>query len=107
MYLDTAEEKMLRAIVQSAVASAAAGRPFAGEFRHYRISATRLQVNEEGIAEVEVRVVPAVAEWLALVPCRDDGHAFALAHALREAYSCEFNFIAGEIAHHEKLGRPD
>lgn len=28
-------------------------------------------------------------------------------HALREAYSCEFNFIAGEIAHHEKLGRPD
>jgi ABC-type Mn2+/Zn2+ transport system ATPase subunit len=28
-------------------------------------------------------------------------------HALREAYSCEFNFIAGEIAHHEKLGRHD
>jgi len=28
-------------------------------------------------------------------------------HALREAYSCEFNFIAGEIAHHEKLGHPD
>ena len=28
-------------------------------------------------------------------------------HALLEAYSCEFNFIAGEIAHHEKLGRPD
>jgi len=27
-------------------------------------------------------------------------------HALREAYSCEFNFIAGEIAHHDKLGRP-
>jgi hypothetical protein len=57
MYLDAAEEKMLRAIVQSAVASAAAGRPFAGEFRHYRISAARLQVNEEGIAEVEVRIV--------------------------------------------------
>ncbi len=28
-------------------------------------------------------------------------------HALREAYSCEFNFLAGEIAHHEKLGRSD
>jgi zinc transport system ATP-binding protein len=28
-------------------------------------------------------------------------------HALLEAYSCEFNFIAGEIAHHEKLGRHD
>ena len=26
-------------------------------------------------------------------------------HALREAYSCEFNFLAGEIAHHERLGR--
>lgn len=48
-----------------------------------------LFVGSEGtlgvIAEVEVRVVPAVAEWLALVPCRDDGHAFALADALREA----------------------
>ena len=57
MYLDAAEEKMLRAIVQSAVAAAAAGRPFAGEFRHYRISATRLQVNEEGVAKVEARIV--------------------------------------------------
>jgi len=38
MYLDAAEEKMLRAIVQSAVVSAAAGRPFVGEFRHYKIS---------------------------------------------------------------------
>ena len=57
MYLDAAEEKMLRAIVQSAVAAAAAGHPFAGEFRHYRISATRLQVNEEGVAEVEARIV--------------------------------------------------
>ena len=27
-------------------------------------------------------------------------------HALREAYSCEFDFLAGEIAHHEHLGRP-
>ena len=26
-------------------------------------------------------------------------------HALREAYSCEFNFLAGELAHHERLGR--
>jgi ABC-type Mn2+/Zn2+ transport system ATPase subunit len=26
-------------------------------------------------------------------------------HALLEAYSCEFNFLAGEIAHHERLGR--
>jgi ABC-type Mn2+/Zn2+ transport system ATPase subunit len=25
-------------------------------------------------------------------------------HALREAYSCEFNFLAGEIAHHERHG---
>ena len=57
MYLDAAEEKMLRAIVQSAVASAAAGRPFAGEFRHYKISATCLQVNEEGVAKVEARIV--------------------------------------------------
>ena len=57
MYLDAAEEKMLRAIVQSAVASAAAGHPFAGAFRHYRISAARLQVNAEGIAKVEARIV--------------------------------------------------
>jgi ABC-type Mn2+/Zn2+ transport system ATPase subunit len=26
-------------------------------------------------------------------------------HALREAYSCEFNFLAGEIAHHDRAGR--
>jgi ABC-type Mn2+/Zn2+ transport system ATPase subunit len=26
-------------------------------------------------------------------------------HALREAYHCEFDFLAGEIAHHERLGR--
>ena len=25
-------------------------------------------------------------------------------HAIREAYSCEFNFIAGELAHHEGGG---
>lgn len=27
-------------------------------------------------------------------------------HALREAYSCEFDFLAGEIAHHEHHGGP-
>ncbi len=26
-------------------------------------------------------------------------------HAIREAYSCEFDFLAGEIAHHERVGR--
>jgi zinc transport system ATP-binding protein len=25
-------------------------------------------------------------------------------HAIREAYSCEFDFIAGELAHHEHEG---
>ena len=60
MDLDAAEEKMLRAIVHSAVASAAAGRPFVGEFRHYRISASRWQVNEEGVAKVAVRVLDDV-----------------------------------------------
>ena len=57
MFLDAAEEKMLRAIVQSAVASAAAGYPFAGTFRQYRISAARLRMNEAGIAEVEAWIV--------------------------------------------------
>ncbi len=28
-------------------------------------------------------------------------------HAIREAYSCEFDFLAGEIAHHEGRGHPD
>ena len=60
MYLDAAEEKMLRAIVQSAVASAAGGRSFAGEFRHYVISAKCLQVNDEGLAQVEARVIHRV-----------------------------------------------
>ncbi len=27
-------------------------------------------------------------------------------HALQEAYSCEFDFLRGEIAHHERLARP-
>ena len=56
MDLDAAEEKMLRAIVQTAAAEAAAGRSFAGEFRHYRISATRLDVNEQGVAQVAVAI---------------------------------------------------
>lgn len=56
MDLDAAEEKMLRAIVQTAVASAAAGRSFVGEFRRYRISGTCLQVNESGVARVAVRI---------------------------------------------------
>jgi len=60
VYLDAAEEKMLRAVVHSAVASAAAGRSFVGEFRHYMISATRLQVNDKGLAQVEVRIVHGV-----------------------------------------------
>jgi hypothetical protein len=57
MDLDAAEEKMLRAIVQTAVLDAAAGRSFAGEFRHYMISATCLQVNVQGVAQVEARVL--------------------------------------------------
>ncbi len=28
-------------------------------------------------------------------------------HALQEAYSCEFDFLRGEIAHHERLAAPD
>jgi hypothetical protein len=57
MYLDGEEERMLRAIVQTAVVAAAAGCPFAGEFCHYRISATCLQVNEQGVTQVEARIV--------------------------------------------------
>jgi hypothetical protein len=60
MYLDTVEEKMLRAIVQSAVLAAAAGRTFAGEFRHHKISAACLQVDDKGMAEVEARVICGV-----------------------------------------------
>ena len=60
MYLDAAEEKMLRAIVQSAIVAAAAGRSFAGSFRQYRISATCLQVNPQGVAQVEARIVHSV-----------------------------------------------
>ena len=60
MYLDAAEEKMLRAIVQSAVDSAAAGRSFVGEFRNYRISGMCLPVNESGVAKVAVRILDGV-----------------------------------------------
>lgn len=60
MYLDAAEEKMLRAIVHSAVASAAAGHPFAGEFRHYAIRAACLLVDENGVAKVAVRILDRV-----------------------------------------------
>lgn len=56
MYLDGEEERMLRAIVQTAVVAAAAGCAFAGEFCHYRISATLLQVNEHGVAAVAVTI---------------------------------------------------
>ena len=56
MYLDAAEEKMLRAIVQSAVVAAAVGRPFAGEFHHFVVRATCLQVNEQGVAAVAVTI---------------------------------------------------
>ena len=64
MYLDATEEKMLRAIVQSAVTSAAAGHPFTGDFRHFKISATRLRVNEEGVAQVEARIVYRLSTWV-------------------------------------------
>jgi hypothetical protein len=59
MYLDAAEEKMLRAIVHSAVVEAAAGRSFVGEFHKYAISASCLHVNEQGCAQVDVSIARA------------------------------------------------
>ena len=59
MYLDGEEERMLRAIVEAAVVEAAAGRSFAGEFHHYVISASCLQVDEHGVAQVEARIAHA------------------------------------------------
>ena len=56
MDLDGEEERMLRAIVQTAVVAAAAGRPFAGEFHHFLVRATCLQVNEQGVAKVAVAI---------------------------------------------------
>ena len=61
MFLDAAQEKMLRAIAQSAVASAAAGCPFAGDFRDYSINAIRLQVDDQGAAHVQVSIANKVA----------------------------------------------
>jgi hypothetical protein len=52
MDLDAAEEKMLRAIVQSAVIAAAAGQPFAGEFHRFAVRASCLHVDQHGVAEV-------------------------------------------------------
>jgi len=60
MYLDASEEKMLRAIVHSAVVSAAAGGSFVGEFRQYRVCATCIQVNESGLAKVALSVLDDV-----------------------------------------------
>ena len=61
MYLDSAEEKMLRAIVRSAVAEAAAGRPFRGTFRGILITARGTRGNESGIAQIEARVIQGVS----------------------------------------------
>jgi hypothetical protein len=57
MYLDSAEEKMLRAIVRSAVAEAAAGRPFRGTFRGILITARGTRGDEHGIAQIEARIL--------------------------------------------------
>ncbi len=56
MYLDVAEEKMLRAIMQSAVAAASTGHSFIGQFRRFVISAKRFDVHESGVVEVAVTV---------------------------------------------------
>ena len=56
MYLDAAEERMLWAIVQSAVVAAAAGYPFFGEFHRFAVRASCLCVHEHGVAEVRVTI---------------------------------------------------
>jgi hypothetical protein len=61
MYLDAAEEKMLRAIVRSAVAEAAAGRPFRGTFRGILITARSSRGDESGIEQIEARIVQGVS----------------------------------------------
>jgi hypothetical protein len=61
MYLDAAEEKMLRAIVRSAVAEAAAGRPFRGTFRGILITGAGTRANDYGIAQIEARIVQGVS----------------------------------------------
>ncbi|MBK7590296.1 MAG: hypothetical protein IPI27_02840 [Betaproteobacteria bacterium] len=40
MYLDGEEERMLRAIVHSAVVAAATGHPFSGEFHRFAVNAS-------------------------------------------------------------------
>ena len=52
MDLDGPEEKMLCAIVQSAITAAAAGHPFAGKFRRYSVYATRIHVSDCLVAQV-------------------------------------------------------
>lgn len=71
---------MLRAIVQSAVASAASGRSFAGKFRRCMISATRLQVNDQGVAQVEASIVYGVGtvfeiRWGIVLAAREERYA--------------------------------
>jgi hypothetical protein len=56
MYLDGEEERMLRAIVQSAVVAAAAGRPFAGAFHRFLVRVTCLQVNEQEMVALAVAI---------------------------------------------------
>lgn len=56
MDLDTAEEKMLRAIVQTALADAASGHPFSGRFRGFTISASPLAKKSDQWVRVEVRI---------------------------------------------------
>ncbi len=56
MYLDAEEERMLRAIVQSAVVAAAAGCPFAGAFHRFVVRVTCLQVNDQGMAALAVAI---------------------------------------------------
>ena len=56
MYLDAEEERMLRAIVQSAIVAAAAGRSFAGAFHHFVVRADYLHVNDHGMAALAVAI---------------------------------------------------
>jgi hypothetical protein len=57
MFLDEPGEKMLRAIVLSALAEAAGGRTFCGKFHRYVISASRLHVDADGLACIEAKIV--------------------------------------------------
>ena len=65
MYLDAAEEKMLRAIVQTAVVEAAAGHPFNGVFRGVLVSARRFGCGIEVVAaEYEPRIILSVGRFV-------------------------------------------